>query len=435
MKEASPDFTLPGIVEMMFGGGSSANITEPEVALRYANQARAIAPSSPIGTRLLVLFTPSPKAEDLTAWEKTAADDSTTLLGLAQKYAKLDEKEAAIRCWEKSIAALPSVTAVTELAAFHRKQGDLKKWEETLTAFLNTPTLGLEHSVVQQQLAFGFAHTGEWSKAKPYAIAAAQTYSCSSLETGSYIAEGLGEWDLSEQLIRAAATNYPTGKGAEWYIWCRRTGRGDVKAAEPLAEKYFALPQPHPDEVTFLVRGMWELLRGNVGPARDSFLQVLNLKRTFTYTCLVAQLSRELKDETTSTEVFDAMEKDIQNAKPDVKRPPDVIAAGRLMVDLVKNGNPTPERVSAIEQYLLKFDEEHRQSSIGWCYIIGAELERAGNKKEAEKYWRRALIDANRDQLLATLAGAKLAKYNHTSRPDDDALAPKDLWPPHKPKK
>jgi hypothetical protein len=111
-----------------------------------------------------------------------------------------------------------------------------------------------------------------------------------------------------------------------------------------------------------------------------------------------------------------------------------VIAAGKLLLDLTKNGNPSPERVAAIEEALLKLDDEHRSSAVGWCYFIGTELEAAGNKQEAEKYLRRALIDPNRDLILAALAGDKLAKLNGKSRPDKDALEPKDLWPPRKTK-
>jgi tetratricopeptide (TPR) repeat protein len=432
MEEAGRNFTLPDIVEFLFPAGPGAVVKEGEIMLVYANEARAIAPSSPLGTRLVVLATPSAKSDDLIAWERTAADDSITLLALAQQHVKLDEKVAAVRCWEKSIAALPSVESVTELAGFYRKEGDLKKWEETLTDFLKKPDLGLQHSYVERELAFGFAQKGDWKKAKPYALAAAETYSCLGLGIGTYITEGVGEWEVSEQLAKAEATSYPTNNGADWYFWCCRTGRGDVKSAEKLAAQYFALPQPHPDDTTFVVRGMYDVLQGNVQAGRDNFRQALNIKRSFTYTCLVAQLSKDLKDEPAAKEVIAEMEEDLQN--PTIERKAEVVTAGKLLLELVKNGNPTPERVAALEEALLKLPEDNRSSAVGWCYFIGTELDAAGNKKEAEKYWRRSLIDANRDQVVATLAGVKLAKLSGKSRPDDDPLAAKDMWPPLKAK-
>ena len=60
------------------------------------------------------------------------------LLLYAQHHLKSGNKVAAVRCWEKSIAALPSAQSAIELADFHRNQGDLKKWEETLVNFLKT---------------------------------------------------------------------------------------------------------------------------------------------------------------------------------------------------------------------------------------------------------------------------------------------------------
>src|SRR5262245_18177103 len=92
--------------------------------------------------------------------------------------------------------------------------------------------------------------------------------------------------------------------------------------------------------------------------------------------------------------------------------------AGTLLLDLRKIGNPSPERLDNIDEAFLKIDDIHRESAVAWCYLVGTELEALGNKKEAEKYWRRALVDPGRQQVLATLAGDKLVKLNGKSRPD-----------------
>jgi hypothetical protein len=142
------------------------------------------------------------------------------------------------------------------------------------------------------------------------------------------------------------------------------------------------------------------------------------------------QLSKEIKDETVRSEVIAAMEKEVASSPNPNTRTPAVNEAGSLLLDLVKNGNPTPERVSAIENALLKLEPSHRSTSVGWCYYVGIELDAAGKKKEADKFWRRALIDPSRDNPLAILAGAKLAGHNGTARPDSDPLTADDLWPP-----
>ena len=265
-------------------------------------------------------------------------------------------------------------------------------------------------------------------------MTAAETYSCSSLAAGSYITEGLGEWEQSEQLVKAESTNYPTYNGAHWYFWCCRMGRGDLKSAEKLAIQYFALPQPHPDDTTFVVRGMYDVLQGNVQAARDGFQQALNIKRTFTYSCLVAQLSRDLKDEPAVAEVVAAMEKDIEDPAKNTNRPPDVIAAGKLLLDLVKNHNPSPEQ----RQRRRRGTAQDRQRPSKLCrrlVLLRRHRTRSGWQQEGSReILASRWIDPHRDQVLACLAGAKLTKLRGKSRPDDDPLAAEDMWPPLKAK-
>src|SRR5262249_533613 len=156
--------------------------------------------------------------------------------------------------------------------------------------------------------------------------------------------------------------------------------------------------------------------------ARDTYQQALALKRNFTFTCLVAQLSKEIKDEPTRSSVIEAMEKEVANPTDKAARTAVVDKAGMLLLDIVKNGKPSKEKLEAFEGALVEQEEADHDSTVGWCYFVGNELEAAGQEKEAEKYWRRALVNSSSLPMLATLAGAKLAEHNHTSRPDGDVL-------------
>lgn len=431
MASASHGFTLPEEVEFLMPQAGSGIRIDLENAVQSATEVTKIAPGSPIGIRLLVQATQTPTAEQLVAWEREANEDSLTLTVIGKAQLKAGNEDAAIRCYEKALESLPSsLEAATELAACFRQQGDLKNWEKTLVDFLKTESVGLEHSVVQDDLAVGFVGDGDWKKARPYALAAAQTYSERSLDIGSEVMEGLAEWNISEQLAHASASGYPTNEGARWYIWCKRTGRGDVKNAEQLAAQYFTLPQPHPTVETYMLRGLYQVLKGDLNSGRDAFQQALEMNRNFTFTCLVAQLSRELNDETTRTNVIDAMEKEVALPTGKAARNAVVDKAGLLLLDLVKNGKPSKEKLKAFDDALGQQDETHHDSTVGWCYFVGNELESAGEEKEAEKYWRRALVDSSNLPMLASLAGAKLAAKNGTSRPDGDVLTAEDLWPP-----
>jgi tetratricopeptide (TPR) repeat protein len=430
VNSAGRDFTLPDFVEYMFPAGPGAVNKGESETKSLGEEVLKIAPGTPIGTRILAQVTPSASDEQLATWEEEANDDSITLFTIAQYHARQGQEDAAVRCWQKAIEALPSSGEATiQLASYYRTHDDLKNWEKTLVDYLQTEDLGLQHSVVEQQLALGLAFQGEWKKAKPYALSSAQTYSCDGLRIGSHITEGLADWKMSEQLMAAASTNYPSSTGAEWYVWCRRNGRGDVKSAELLAAKFFALPQPHPTETSWSDLGQYKLLQGDARAARDAFQQVLSLRRTFGHTCLVAQLSREINDDAARTEAISAMENVAANGGGSNPLTPEVKKAGLLLLDMVKNGNLSAERLMVLDEALRAVDKTRHNSTIGWSYFIGNELEAAGREKDAEKYWRRVLVDPGHPAIYATLSGAKLAKYNGTARPDDDALTSDDLWP------
>jgi tetratricopeptide (TPR) repeat protein len=48
--------------------------------------------------------------------------------------------------------------------------------------------------------------------------------------------EGLGDLERAELWVRRLSERYPTS-WSEWFLWCKRTGRGDVDAARELADR------------------------------------------------------------------------------------------------------------------------------------------------------------------------------------------------------
>jgi tetratricopeptide (TPR) repeat protein len=424
------NFTVPGLVEYLFPYGSNMGTYATALATDCAKELQAIAPGSSIGTRILIEASTEPKAEELKAWEEELSDDPTAFSELGERYLKLKDEESAQRCFERSLVILPTSGTTIKLSNLYRDQGDNEKWEKTLSAFLETPDLGLEHAQIQQQLALGLAHRGEWKKAKPHAVVAGETYSAWGLQCASYVCEGLGEWDESEKWIRAACENYPSGCGDGWYRWCKRNGRGDLKAAEALADNYLGMPNPHPTIDTNIHRAAHYVLKGNSETALTFYNQVIFEKRGYVTTCMIADIARQRQDGPARAEVIDLMEKEFAHPAEGNVRIPQLDEVGLLIVDLAKNGNPTPERLAHIDELMLALPYAHREIMTVWSFLIGNELEALGKKEEAEKYWRRCLIQPVRNADYSDLAGAKLAAlHNGPARPDDDVLTPADLWP------
>jgi hypothetical protein len=186
--------------------------------------------------------------------------------------------------------------------------------------------------------------------------------------------------------------------------------------------------------ITHLHRGAYFVLLGDAKSAREAYQEALKIQPSFSGTCMAALLSRELKDETTRIELIAAMEKAVANPQGQNPRTPAIDKAGLLILELMRTGDASPGRIASVEASIAAIDDNDRTTRCAMNFYAGAELEALGQINEAEKFWRRSLVEPIHDRYVSALAGAKLAKLHGTSRPDDDALDETDLWPPLNPK-
>ena len=73
--------------------------------------------------------------------------------------------------------------------------------------------------------------SGRYAKAWPYAEAAAQTGAGWAMTCAQNCAEGLNKWEAAEQYARAWSKRYPGSMWTVWFVFCERTGHGDIAAA------------------------------------------------------------------------------------------------------------------------------------------------------------------------------------------------------------
>ena len=365
--------------------------------------------------------------EDLERLERRQTEweiDPTAFIILARHYWHTDHQQDAIRCYEKSLASLPTFDATDELAKVYFLIGNREKWEQTLLDFLHTEDLGLEHAQAHRRLAYGYAGWGEWQTAKPHAIQAGQTWSAWGLEVASHICEGLAQWEESEKWMREMSTSYRTGSGDHWYFWCRRTGRGDIEAAREPAEQCHSvsiktLDHDHPFDL-----GTYRLLQGKPREALDVFRRSYDTEPMFTVAFIIAQISRDLGDEQTGPKLLDTFKKAIQNAQEESEWKPEEV--DMAMLECLRTGDTSPERLQELDKLVAAVDANTRTM---YSYFIGKELAAAGKQAQAELYWRRALVTPDPNTNCSNLASMELAKRHGTSRPDDDVLDNTDLWP------
>ena len=433
------DFTMPALLENAFFR-SDGNQTQyaADFMKELAVEFREIVPHSDIGIRMTLTAVEKPTMEQLREWESQLKEDPTSFLVLGHSYERLGDTDRAVACYEKSYQLVPTFGAARMLGSLYRNKRDYTKWEQALQRFLETESYGLEHAVIRTELAFGYASRGMWRKAQPDAEAAGQTGSLFGMNVASYIAEGLGEWDESEEWIRGAAAGYPGTEGHSWYFWCRRNGRGDVASAEKLAAEFFAVPlrragkllgepvtAPKRDDVVRL--GAYQLLQGDRDRALESYRKALEFYPSLTCAFMIAQLSRDRGENAARAEVLDAVAKAVTEKPTESPQEPQVVAAGLAIIELMKTGDASEPRLAQVDKLLSELDFSARSD---FAYFVAQELATLGKTAEAEQYWRRSLVLPGRDPIYATLAGVELAKRHGTSRPDDDELGADDLWPP-----
>ncbi len=167
-------------------------------------------------------------------------------------------------------------------------------------------------------------------------------------------------------------------------------------------------------------------LEGDTQSALKAYRKAQSLRTTFTCSLMIAQLARQLGDEKLREEVLREMEKASEQHKGTKQYSESLCTVGMEIVELLKSGDASPDRLDRIEEMLMKIEENTRSA---FAYFIGNELNELGQSEKAEKYWRRAMVLPRYDPNYATLAGSTLAKRHETSRPDDDRLDKDDLWP------
>lgn len=163
--------------------------------------------------------------------EEKYADEPEVLDAIANRYEALRRRDDFIRCLRLEVDASPEYRTYLRLAGAYRQDGKLAEWRATLDEYLQTDQArGLEHAVVQAEIANNLMSQGDCEQALPYAVAAAETYAEWGLTCAHRCYDLLGDFDRAEAYIVAAAQRYESAS-LDWLEWCLLRGRGDVDAA------------------------------------------------------------------------------------------------------------------------------------------------------------------------------------------------------------
>jgi tetratricopeptide (TPR) repeat protein len=390
-----------------------------EVRQRWVDDYRLVSPHSPQALRMEMQLVAKPTAEQLTDWESRAGEDPKAYAHIAGRFSALKQYEDAIRNFERSVDLSPSKDAFVGLANTHRAAGQDELWLPTLERFFKVEALGLEHAQVHAIIANDFIDKGKWEEAEPHALEAGQTYSNWGLLLASRVEEALGHWDNSEKLIFAAAKSYPSSSGAEWYFWCRRTGRGHLDAARTLAKQRLDTPEVKADVVGLLQRftfhitendsrAAFEDLKGAVRIAEATNQPPPDVTRGKIQYAIVA---RELNESDGSKAALAEARQLIEQFRGQF---PLLYKIDSTICDVLDGKPPEAEALAEVEKDI---EQEPGEVRVNCLYFLGKAYDLAGNKDQAEKYWLDCVSRGPFDRYPATLAGKYLSDRHTTSRP------------------
>ena len=106
---------------------------------------------------------------------------------------------------------------------------------------------------------------GRYDEAWPYAEAAARTWAGWAMTCAQNCAEGLEKWEAAEGYARASSERYPGSMWAVWFLFCERTGHGDIAAARAFTKEMSAdlLESPNLSTDTLILITYVQLLCGD----------------------------------------------------------------------------------------------------------------------------------------------------------------------------
>jgi tetratricopeptide (TPR) repeat protein len=213
-----------------------------------ARQIEDMSPYANLSKSMLVLLDWAYAEPRAAEWEAKAGDSPDVLMNLGRKYAAMKRWPDAVRCLEKAVALSPELPSFQGLAETYKSQGDLDRWKATLERALQADDPGLGHMQIRVELANHHRRLKQYDKALPYAEAAAATWAGAGMACAAQCREAMGDWEQSELWQRRITERYPDSSWMGWFIWCRRTGHGDLAAARAFAKQHVASLGENPSD-------------------------------------------------------------------------------------------------------------------------------------------------------------------------------------------
>jgi tetratricopeptide (TPR) repeat protein len=260
----------------------------------YARRLLEIDPWSAVSAATLINLDWPSASPHVDQWLKQFPDQPLVLSALGKRYMLFRQSKKADAILNHLVDVAPDREYVEQLASFYLGKGDEAKWLATLKRELDQPDYGLDHSIVESEIAWHYMNTGQYALARPWADASLNdSGSGSSMECDSMAAEFQGDYTTAEQLKKDEDDRYGN---PVWYEWCKRSGRGDATAAQKVADKWIGQQLLAGDHSNYTQVGNILFLEHHLEEAEKVYQTALVETDDVVVALQLADICAELKD-------------------------------------------------------------------------------------------------------------------------------------------
>jgi tetratricopeptide (TPR) repeat protein len=204
------------------------------------------------------------------AWEKAQGRHPLVQVALGKRALRLGRPDDAGRYFRAAQAAWPDKTTYLAVADGYNGRGLIDKWRQTLDEYLQQDDPDMYHAQVRVEIARYLMGRRNWDEAVSYAKVAARTGTEWAMRCAAECYEGAGDFAQAEPWFRAVSERYEAA-WLDWLLFCKRTGRGDVKEAEQLAARRIDRLGPNASVRDVQMMGFFYTLAGRPQQALEAF--------------------------------------------------------------------------------------------------------------------------------------------------------------------
>jgi tetratricopeptide (TPR) repeat protein len=373
-----------------------------ETALRL----RKASPSSSYAKAILVEHHWEGVKAEVATWDEETLKAPTLRAALARQYTKLGEHDKAEPHLRRYIEEFPDFWAVKMLADGYKARGDVQGWKRTVEDYLaNAPEEGLDHARFQVELADHYMSEGLWAKARPHAEAAAETWAGWGMSCAQRCAEGSGDWPRAELWARRITERY-ANSWEEWFLFCKRTGHGDLGAARDATRRYLASVNERRDYSDRATVGLFYWAAGDPRRAAEVLKESYRVAPSGVACYLLILVSQEISDVASRDEYLDKLLSKHRAQAP-------------IYCQLLEPLRDKPKfDLREIDQFLDGLDDDRRGDTE---FLVGHLLKHHGKPEDARTYFARSSRSPKTNRWLRVLARDFLRELGGPGEPDQPA--------------